>query len=195
MTMSSLPVIELPGALVMVLGDGDRWSLQRRMMAIAIKIIKTWWYPRNGTNPMEVLAQAAAFPERRGVDSRYQPTWNFAMLTMCSYSSTLTRGLKQPSPVLRDSGATVGFWSRHLQRWHAACLSLSSREGLIVRGVDSWCEECEVSEVNGVGASRRVRNVKLGSRRTGLLENTARNAGRCWTCEVDDGDSFLYVRH
>lgn len=31
-------------------------NLQSNMMAIAISIISTWWYPRNGISPIESLA-------------------------------------------------------------------------------------------------------------------------------------------
>jgi len=81
--------------------------LQSKIIAIAIRIMRTWWYPKNGISPMRNGQRDSRSQQQRNVT--HASTLSKIFVPLCRVASTssflsFVRGLCHSSP--------LGRWSR-----------------------------------------------------------------------------------
>jgi hypothetical protein len=113
--MSILLVVALYVVSMHSMSQVSPFNLQSRMIAMAINIIKTWWYPRNGINPKTVVSfHSSGFQMTR--DSRCMLTANckFAIVYVClqicdRYARSVLLRLPKGREMMRNGRQSVGL--------------------------------------------------------------------------------------
>jgi len=109
------------------------------MIAIAINIMSTWWYPRNGISPIKCQQ---AFCGGCIPDVRIHPTWNLCAISSTSYRtpSIVFSNLPLPSSLGAtlesqpwNASATLEAVSEMPEGWYASVAVLKNAIGSRIR--------------------------------------------------------------